>query len=152
LERHRLVEVAQARDDSLEVVTALARHAHRISLDLRLDLGKLVADQFRDALGDLVVQATAKPDPLANLVSAGLLGLAPFKDLEREATPDRLGLDQILDGSSAMLVIRQQRQLRLRLGQLDGDALEIEPRADLATYLVEGVPQLLLIEVAHDVE
>ena len=43
-------------------------------------------------------------------------------------------------------------ELVLRLGQLDGHALEVEPRADLAPDLVERVAQLLLVEVADDVE
>ena len=43
-------------------------------------------------------------------------------------------------------------QLVLRLAQVDGDALEIEACAGLLAVLVEGVAQLLLVEVADDVE
>ena len=46
----RLVELAQAGDDPLEVVLALAGHADRVALDLRLHLGELVADQLGDLL------------------------------------------------------------------------------------------------------
>ena len=43
-------------------------------------------------------------------------------------------------------------ELVLALRQVDGDALEVEARADLATDLVERVAQLLLVEVADDIE
>ena len=45
-----------------------------------------------------------------------------------------------------------QDELVLGLGQVDGHALEVEAGADLATDLVERVAQLLLVEVADDVE
>jgi len=51
-----------------------------------------------------------------------------------------------------VLVVGDQDQLVLRLAQVDGDALEIEACADLTADLVQGVAQLLLVEVADDVE
>ena len=60
LERHGQVELAQPGDDALQVVPALARHADRVALDLRLDLRELVADQLGDLLGDLLRQAAAQ--------------------------------------------------------------------------------------------
>ena len=50
LEGHGLVELAQPADDPLELVPALAGHADGVALDLRLDLGELVADQLADLL------------------------------------------------------------------------------------------------------
>src|SRR5881275_2945402 len=40
------VEAAQASDDPLEIVLALARHSDRVALELALHLRKLVADRF----------------------------------------------------------------------------------------------------------
>src|SRR3954453_16331559 len=152
LQRNREVELAQTGDDALEVVAALAGHAHSVALDLRLDLRELVPDQLRDLLRDLLRQPSAQSDRLTDLVAASLLDLAPIEDLERQIAPDRLRFDEILDGGGAIFIVGQQRDLVLRLGQLDRDPLEVEPGADLAADLVERVAQLLLVEVADDVE
>ena len=61
-------------------------------------------------------------------------------------------LDQVLDRVRPVLVVGQEHELGLGLGELDGHALEVEPRPDLATNLVERVAQLLFVEVADDVE
>ena len=50
------------------------------------------------------------------------------------------------------LVVGDQDELVLGLGQVDGHALEVVALPDLATHLVERVAQLLLVEVADDVE
>ena len=91
-------------------------------------------------------------DLLADLVAAGRLDLAPVEDLQRQVAPDRLRLDQVLDRRRAVLVVGDEGQLVLALGQIDGHALEIEALLDLAADLVERVAQLLLVEVADDVE
>ena len=102
LERNGLIELAQAGDDLLELVLALARDADGVALDLRLDLGELVADELGDPLGELVGQAAPQLDLLADLVAAGRLDLAPVEDLERQVAPDRLRLDEVLDGGGAV--------------------------------------------------
>src|SRR6185503_15356828 len=152
LQGHRLVQCPQPDDHPLEVVLALPGDADRIALDLRLDLRELLADQLRDLLRENVVEAPAQADRLADLVAACGLDLAPLEDLQRQVATDRLRLDQVLDRGSPVLVVRQEHELLLGLAELDGHALEIEPLADLAPDLVEGVAQLLLVEVADDVE
>ena len=54
------------------------------------------------------------------------------------------------DARYSSSVIRISSSFDLR--QVDGHALEVEPGADLAPDLVERVAQLLLVEVADDVE
>ena len=103
-------------------------------------------------LGDLVGQAAPQLDLLADLVAAGRLDLAPVEDLERQVAPDRLRLDEVLDRGGPVLVVGDEDELVLRLRQVDRDALEVVALADLAPDLVERVAQLLLVEVAHDVE
>ena len=49
LEREPQVQLAQPGDHPLELVLALGRYADRVALDLRLDLGELVADQLARA-------------------------------------------------------------------------------------------------------
>src|SRR4030095_13269318 len=66
LERHRLVEAPEPDDHALQLVLALARHADRVALDLRLDLRELVADQLLQPSGELVGQAAPEPDHLAD--------------------------------------------------------------------------------------
>ena len=112
LQRDGQVELAQAGDDALEVVPALAGDADGVTLDLRLDLRELVPDQLGDLLGDLLGQPATQADPLADLVAAGLLDLAPVEDLERQAAPDRLGLDEVLDRRGPILVVGDQDRAR----------------------------------------
>src|SRR5262245_27157713 len=147
LERDCQIELAQPGDDALQVVAALAGHADGVTLDLRLDLRELVPDQLRDLLGVLLRQPASQADVLADGVATGLFHLAPIEDLEREAAPDRLRLDEVLDRRGAVFVARDQDELVLALGQLDRDALEVVAGLDLATHLVERVPQLLRVEV-----
>src|SRR6185437_492110 len=49
-------------------------------------------------------------------------------------------------------VVGHEDDLTLALRQVDRDALEVEPLAGLTPNLVESVAQLLLVEVADDVE
>src|SRR6185503_21196796 len=83
---------------------------------------------------------------------AGGLDLAPVEDLQRQAAPDGLGFDEVLDGRGAVLVVGDQGELALALREVDGHALEVEALLDLAADLVERVAQLLFVEVADDVE
>src|SRR5262249_6248709 len=82
----------------------------------------------------------------------GWLDLAPVEDLEREVAPDRLRLDEVADGSRPVLIVSHQRQLGLALREVDRHALEVVALLDLAPNLIERIAQLLLVEVAHDVE
>ncbi len=60
--------------------------------------------------------------------------------------------DEVLDRAGAMLVVRDEDDLLLRLREVDRDALEVEALADLTPDLIERVAQFLFVEVAHDVE
>src|SRR6185369_2878463 len=152
LQLDHLVELAQPRDDPLEVVPALARHADGVTLDLRLDLGKLVADQLLDALREVLGQSLPEPDVLAHLVAAGRLHGPPVEHLERQAASDGFRLDQVLDGARAELVVGDEDDLVLALLQVDGGAAEVVALDRLAPDLVERVAQLLGVELADDVE
>src|SRR5207247_1734190 len=100
-----LVEPAQPGDDPLQVVFRLSGYADGVALDLGLDLRELISDELRDLLRELVREATPQLDPLADLAPAGRFDLAPVEDLERQAPPDRLRLDEILHGGGAILVV-----------------------------------------------
>ena len=97
MERHHLVEPPEPGDHLLEIILALGAHADRVSLDLPLRLGELVAEDFRDLPRQVVRQATPKLDPLAKLEAARLLDVAPNEDLEREVAPDGLRFDEVPD-------------------------------------------------------
>ena len=51
-----------------------------------------------------------------------------------------------------VLVVGDEDDLLLGLGQVDRHALEVVALADLAADLVERVAQFLFVEVAHDIE
>src|SRR5699024_8613921 len=90
------VGALEQRDDGLEVVAALARHAQLVSLDLRLDaLGALVADDLRHLLRRLAAQPLLDQGLEAVLLAGRLrLGavLAGVERLQRDAALDELGL------------------------------------------------------------
>src|SRR5947207_291020 len=152
LERHRVVEGAQVRDDPLQLVLGLARDADRVALDHRFHLRKPVADALGQLLGLFRGQSPLQLDPLAHRAPGGRLELPPLEDLERQAATDRLGLDQIADGLGTELDVGGQGNLGL--AELKGAAapLEVIARRDLAPHLVERIHQLLLVEVAHHVK
>ena len=130
----------------------LGDDAHGIALDGRLRLRESLADALRELLGLLAGQAALERDLLANGATAGRLDLAPLEDLEAQASPHGLRLEQILRRAGAIVVVGREGDRVL--AQLEGDlaALEIVARRDLAARLVQRVDQLLLVEVAHHVE
>ncbi len=98
------------------------------------------------------LKPASQADDLADLVAAGRLDLAPVEDLEAEAAPDGLGLEEVLDRRGPALVVGQEGDLLLAQLELGGHALEVVARADLPAHLVQGVDQLLVVEIADHVE
>jgi len=72
-----------------------------------------------ELLGQRLIQAATQSDVLADLVSSGRLELAPVEDLEREAAPDGLRLDQVADRLRSKLVVGEEDQLGLRLREIE---------------------------------
>ena len=81
-----------------------------------LTFGNSSRISLRDLLRQLVGQAAPQRDLLADLVAAGRLDLAPVEDLQRQAAPDGLRLDQVLDRAArcSSSVTRVELVLRLR--------------------------------------
>ena len=78
--------------------------------------------------------------------------LPQSKILSDRLAADRLRLDEVLDRGRPGLVVRDEGDLVLALGQVDRHALEVVALSDLPPDLVERVAQFLFVEVAHDVE
>ena len=117
-----------------------------------LTLGNSSRISLVSFLANVVGQALAQRDHLLDGVSAGRLDLAPVEDLQAQVAPDGLRLDQVLDHLGPELVVGEQDQLGLLLLEVDLGALEVEALLDLASDLVEGVPKLLLVEIADHIE
>src|SRR2546423_7796435 len=152
LQRHRVVEAAQVRDDRLQLVLGLARDAHRVALDDRLDLGETVPDPLGQLLRLLRGQSSLELDPLADRAPGRRLEPPPLEDLERQAATYRLRLDQVTDRLGAEFVVGGQRDLALGELQRAAAPLEVVAGRHLASHLVEGIDQLLLVEVADHVK
>ena len=103
-------------------------------------------------LGHVLRQALPQAGPLPEGHAAGRLHLAPVEDLDRETPPDGLADDEVRDGRRAHLRVGDDDELLLGQVDLDLGALEVEAGGDLATHLVDGVDQLLAVELADDVE
>ena len=117
LERDGLVQLAEAGDDSLEIVAALAGDAHRVALDLRLDLRKLVADQLRDPLRDPSGRPRRSPIRWRTLFPPASSTLPQSKILSER--PRRIALDSIRSFTAPARYSSSvsSDELRLRLGQ-----------------------------------
>src|SRR4051812_24218960 len=139
-------------DDGLQVVLLLAGDAQLVALDLRLnalraliadDLGDLLRVVLRDALGDLRRDA---------VLLAGLLRLASVQCLERDRPLDELLLEDVEHRLAALLALRLDGDVVAGPGDGGADALEVVAGRDLLRRLVQGVVDLLPVDLADDVE
>jgi hypothetical protein len=73
----------------------------------------VVANHLRDLLRLLRREPSLQPDPLSDRPPRRGLELAEVKDLERQAAPNCLGEQQVLDRSRPELVVGMQRDLGL---------------------------------------
>ncbi len=89
---------------------------------------------------------------MAHGAARSWLDLAPVEDLEAQAAPNGLRLEQVLCGTSPVVIIGGQGDAILAELERHLAALEVITRRDLAPRLVECIDQLLLVEVAHQVE
>src|SRR4051794_31484145 len=155
VELQRDVEVGPAQQllHRLQVVALLAADPQLVPLDLRLDtLRALVADELGDLLGDVGLDALLDPrgDPVG--LARGLR-FAGVEDLQRDVPLDQLLLEDIEGGGDPLLGVGLQRDAVLA-GPRDGGvrAPEVEALRQLLAGLVEGVVDLLAVDLAHDVE
>ena len=122
-------------------------------MDLGLDgLGAVVADELGDLLR--VFAANALLEGAGDLVGlAGGLRLAGVEGLEADIAADQLLLENVDGGFDALLGGAGQLDRLLALpGDLGVGAAEVEPGGKLLGGLVEGVVDLLPVDLADDVE
>src|SRR5690606_31416264 len=124
-----------------------------VALDLRLHtLGALVPDDLGDLLRVLLVDALLQADHEPVLL-AGELRLARVQDLQRLAALDELLLEHLEGGLHPLLAVRLDLDLLLaRPGDARPGAPEVETVGDLLGRLVQGVVDLLPVDLADDVE
>src|SRR6478735_9129976 len=155
-EVQRDVEVGLAQHplDGLEVVARLARHAQLVALDLALDaLGPLVADQLVDLLRVLLRDALLEGRvEVVLLAREARTGLRHVEVLEADLALHEVRLDDVEDRETTLLGVRLH--LDDLAGEVDGgsDVLEVVARRDLLAGAVDRVGDLLLVELADDVE
>src|SRR6476661_4197298 len=155
-ERQRDVEVGLAQHplDGLEVVAGLARDAQLIALDLALDaLGSLVADELVDLLRVLLRDALLEGRvEVVLLAREARTGLRHVEVLEADLALHEVRLDDVEDRETTLLGVRLH--LDDLAGEVDGgsDVLEVVARRDLLAGAVDRVGDLLLVELADDVE
>ena len=97
---------AQQGDDGLQIVSILARDAHRIALNAGLHLLLGVLDQLDDLLGLFDRDALLEGHLLAHALPRGRFHLAPGQVLERDAAFDQLLAQNVLDRFEVVLVGR----------------------------------------------
>src|SRR4030081_2411738 len=82
LQRHIEIGRAERRDHLLQCVLVLAGDAELITLDAHLHLRLVAPDLLLQLLGQLVVDASAELDDLAQVALGRVLGLLRVEDLE----------------------------------------------------------------------
>src|ERR1700739_584150 len=153
LQRHIQVGLLQHRNDGLQVVTLFAGDADLVALDLGLDvLGSLVADELRNLLGVLAVDALL--ERAGDLVGlARRLRLPGVERLHRDVAADQLLLEYVDGRLHALLGRRRQLDGLVALPRdLGVGAAEVEAGGKLLGGLVERVVDLLVVDLADDVE
>src|ERR1700730_5780079 len=135
LERDAQILRFDERDDSLEIISVLARDAHLLFLDggLHSDLG--VLDEADDLLGLLHGDAILEGDALAHRPPRRRLGILDGQRLEVDAAPVELGLENVEDGLELHVVGRGEHEVHLLLGELVLGSLEVGVRLELTLGL-----------------
>src|SRR5699024_11312691 len=116
-------------------------------------IGPLVADHLGDLLGILGGDALLQADEEAVLL-AGRLGLIRnVQDLQGQLPPDQPLLEDVQGRVRALLGAARDLDPVLALPSDGGPgALEVEPLGHFLGGLVQGVVDLLSVELGHDVE
>src|SRR5438445_463425 len=109
-------------------------------------------DPLREVAGKLVRDPLAQLHDLADVALRRRLRLLRIEHLDVDAAPMHLALEHV-EYRAELTLRRGLDGERGRLERdLDGYVLEVVPSRDLAARLVDGVDQLLAVEVADDVE
>jgi hypothetical protein len=152
LQGHLQVLLTQQLDRLLQVVLVLAGDPQALALDRHGHLLEGVAYRLAELLGQLLAEALAQLHLLLHLVAAHRFGRLEIEDLEREVALGGLlaqHVDHRLQGHVAGGHDRQGPLLEIDRG---AGILEVVALAHLAAHLVDGVHQLLAIEVGDHVE
>ena len=139
-------------DDRLQVVPVLAGHAHLVLLDRGLHPDLAVLDEAHDLSGLFLRHAVLQGDGLPHGAARGRLGIAHGERLQVDTAAVQLRLQDVEDGLELHVIARGDGDHHLFLLDLVLRPLEIVAGLDLALRLVDGVGDLLHVELARDVE
>src|SRR5690606_5429064 len=114
-------------------------------------LGRLVTNDLSDLLGVLLTNALLERGLNAVLLAGGKR-FSGLEAAQRDATLDELRLEHIEHGLDALFAVRLEQQLLAAELDARADVLEVEALRDLFLGLVDGVVELHLVDLAHDVE
>ena len=144
----------QRGDDRLQVVALLARHPELVALGLGLDALEAEAlDELVELLGLVGGDAGGERDDLADGAPDGFLDLAVVERLQRDLALDQLLLEHLAQGGQPVLAGGAQRDRRASPSSIDESvSLKSKRLATLALSLVDGVADLLLVDLGDDVE
>src|SRR5829696_3061611 len=135
-------------DDRLQVITLLRADPNGLALGLA---GRALRGMLLDQLVDLAGLVARDPDldrgHLAHAVVRGLLHVAVLQSLQGDAALDELLLEHDAQRRQPVLAHRAQREHEVLLLDRGVGVLEVEARADLPLRLVDGVADLLVIDL-----
>jgi hypothetical protein len=154
LQRLAVVLVAQELNHGLQRVLRSRGNTQLVGLDGHLDLELLVLDVLVDLLGGRLVDTLDDMAEHAHGAARCRLRSIPRDSLEVDAALDELGAQDIDDLLGDKVSRGVDRKELVALRKLNGGAriLKVIALGNLARGLLEGVVDLLHVDLGHDVE
>ena len=154
LQRLAVVLVAQELDNGLQRVLRSRGNTQLLGLDGHLDLELLILDVLVDLLGGRLVDTLDDMAEHAHGAARCRLRSIPRDSLEVDAALDELGAQDIDDLLGDKVGRGVDRKELVALRKLDRGAgiLQVIALGNLARGLLEGVVDLLHVDLGHDVE
>ena len=154
LKRLAVVLVAQELDHSLQRVLRSRGNTQLIGLDGHLDLELLVLDVLVDLLGGRLVDTLDDMAEHAHGTARCRLRSIPRDSLEVDAALDELGAQHVdnLFGDKVGRGVDRKELVALRKLDRGAGILKVIALGNLARGLLEGVVDLLHVDLGHDVE
>ena len=154
LQRLAVVLVAQELDHGLQRVLRSRGNTQFVGLDGHLDLELLVLDVLVDLLGGRLVDTLDDMAEHAHGAARRRLRSIPRDSLEVDAALDELGAQHVdnLFGDKVGRGVDRKELVALRKLDRGARILKVIALGNLARGLLEGVVDLLHVDLGHDVE
>src|SRR5512132_1654776 len=151
-EGQALVALLEQGDGVLEVVLALAGDPELVALDLGMHLEAGLPDGLGQRLGLVLGDALEERALHPVVAAAGRPRLRRGQRLERYRPLHQLLLEHVEGGQRPLVGLGEDHHLLARPGERGAGVLEVEALRQLLSRLVDGVVDLLSVDLGDDIE